>query len=499
MTTALSWKLKKPLAHEQISRLLEPYTVECIDTREMQWSVLDDPVWHIWQNGCTLLYAHHQPSLQLWQNNALQFSDANASPEARFPYQLHNQHLAERLHPLLGVRAFTEKHRAFWQQTTLAVRNDDRKIVCRLILIQQPQIFLLSLHPLRGYQQEAKAIRRQLSTLNMQPCASLTMRQILLYSGLEVTVPPKQLTFNLKATDPAQQAILHMLKHLVTSARQQEQGLVDDIDTEYAHQYRVALRKARSLISLFKTCLPQQPRNALKHQFKQLAQRSNRLRDLDVFLLDRNHYVTLLPPALGPGLDKAFQRIQRQRNREQKQLTALLSSAEYQDEVQHLMTTLDQAQQPLTNKGTKAIRPLAVKKIARHYRQICRDGLDIDDTTADAVIHALRIECKKLRYLLELFSELFHRNRIKRLIKKLKHLQDILGRFNDLTVQQAFLSHLATTTRDSAQAISLNALIAVLYQQHVQERRRVVGAIAAFTGEEGVMDIQTLTQDGDTL
>nr|WP_320114146.1 CHAD domain-containing protein [uncultured Desulfuromonas sp.] len=498
MTPLLSWHVKEPLTHDRISCLLAPYTVECVDDRDMQWSVLDDPAWHIWQDGSILLYAHHQPSLQLWRENAVQLSDTKVSPQARFPHHLHNKPLTERLKALLGVRAFTEKQRISWRHTVLAVRNDDRKIVCRLTLIQRPETTLLSLHPLRGYQQETEAICRQLSSLDMQPCALLTMRQILLYSGLQVVVPPKQLTFNLKPTQAGQRAILHMIERLVSVARQQEQGLCDDIDTEYIHQYRVALRKARSLVSLFKTCLPKDARNALKQQLKQLAQRSNRLRDLDVFLLDRDHYTSLLPTALRPGLDDAFQRIQRRRNREQKQLAALLLSADYQDEVQQLMAAFDQAQQPLTNKGTTPIRPLAAQKIARQYRQICRDGLKIDDTTADETIHAVRIECKKLRYLLELFGELFDRKRIKRLIKELKQLQDILGRFNDLTVQQEFLSHLATTTRDTTQTISLTALVAVLYQQHVQERQRVVGAIAAFTAEDVVADIQPLTRDGDT-
>lgn len=497
MTPALSWQLKEPLTHEQITCLLKPYTVERIDSREMQWSVRDDPDWHIWQDGALLLYAHHQPSLQLWRDNEVQYSDTNASPQARFPHQLHDQPLAEHLEALLGVRAFTEKYCVSWQQSRFAVRNDDRKMVSRLILIQRAETTLFSLHPLRGYQQDAEAICRQLAPLDKQPCGSLTMRQILLYSGLEVTVPPKQLTFNLNPTQAGQRAVLHMAKRLVSLARQQEQGLCDDIDTEYIHQYRVALRKARSLISLFKTCLPQSSRATLQQQLKQLAQRSNRLRDLDVFLLNRNDYQRLLPPTQRPGLDKAFARIARQRQREQKQLAALVSSAGYQDEVHHLMVTLDQAQQPLTNKGVTPIRPLAAQKIARQYRQICRDGVKIDATTADAAIHALRIECKKLRYLLELFAELFDRKRIKRLIKKLKLLQDILGRFNDLTVQQDFLSHLATTTRDTAQTISLTALVAVLYQQHGQERQRVVGAIATFTGKDSATDIHTLTQDGD--
>ncbi len=59
--------------------------------------------------------------------------------------------------------------------------------------------------------------------------------------------------------------------------------------------------------------------------------------------------------------------------------------------------------------------------------------------TEDEVVHQLRINCKKLRYLMEFFAPLFPENEIKTLIKALKLLQDNLGNFNDYSVQQIFL------------------------------------------------------------
>ena len=58
------------------------------------------------------------------------------------------------------------------------------------------------------------------------------------------------------------------------------------------------------------------------------------------------------------------------------------------------------------------------------------------DHPEDALLHALRIECKMLRYQLEFFTSLFPPKEISRQIKR---LQDNLGDFNDLTVQQAHL------------------------------------------------------------
>ena len=67
----------------------------------------------------------------------------------------------------------------------------------------------------------------------------------------------------------------------------------------------------------------------------------------------------------------------------------------------------------------------------------------IFEKTEDEKLHALRIECKKLRYLIEFFSSLFARQTIDTLIKQLKKLQDNLGDFNDLCVQQDYLMNIA--------------------------------------------------------
>ena len=66
-------------------------------------------------------------------------------------------------------------------------------------------------------------------------------------------------------------------------------------------------------------------------------------------------------------------------------------------------------------------------------------GKSISKDTPDEYIHALRIECKKLRYLLEFFSSLFEKEKVNIFIKYLKKLQDNLGDFNDYHLQQLFL------------------------------------------------------------
>ena len=50
-------------------------------------------------------------------------------------------------------------------------------------------------------------------------------------------------------------------------------------------------------------------------------------------------------------------------------------------------------------------------------------------------LHELRLDCKKLRYLLEFLRSLYPSGQIERLIKSLKGLQDVLGQFQDTESQ----------------------------------------------------------------
>jgi CHAD domain-containing protein len=93
--------------------------------------------------------------------------------------------------------------------------------------------------------------------------------------------------------------------------------------------------------------------------------------------------------------------------------------------------------------ATMPIVELARKRIYKRYGRVIKDGDYILTHTQDEYLHALRIECKKLRYLMEFFASLFPRKKLARLIKQLKKLQDNLGDFNDLSVQQEYLMHMA--------------------------------------------------------
>ena len=82
---------------------------------------------------------------------------------------------------------------------------------------------------------------------------------------------------------------------------------------------------------------------------------------------------------------------------------------------------------------------MAADRIRRVYRRMVRDGRKIDDDSPDEDLHELRKRGKELRYLLELFGYLYPPDVVKPMVRALKDLQDVLGHFQDRSVQTDML------------------------------------------------------------
>ena len=109
----------------------------------------------------------------------------------------------------------------------------------------------------------------------------------------------------------------------------------------------------------------------------------------------------------------------------------------------------------------------------------------------------MRIECKKLRYLLEFFASLFNTDDITLLIKQLKRLQDNLGDFNDLYVQQEklkdFLQNHVLQIKDSQQvAAAVGGLITGLYQRQIAVRAAFTQTFKEYSKKENIQLYQYL-------
>ncbi len=354
-------------------------------------------------------------------------------------------------------------------------------------------LHLLCVEPVTGY---SKPVRDAETILDDQGLTHSTDRteELFRQAGFDPAAPAKKPVLGLQPDWPAARATLEILRHQYRVARLNERGVLADLDTEFLHDFRVALRRSRSAMARIKKSLPPAATRHFRARLAEVARTSNRLRDLDVHLLQRDAYRQMLPPELHAGLDTFFALLAEERQHEFRKVVRYMRGADYRrtmDEWGAFLAVHDpQLPEAAGANALTPVRPLAEKTIAKACSRLLRRGRTIGPNAPDEALHALRLDCKKLRYLFEFFAELFPEGEIRPLIKRAKRLQDLLGEFNDLFVQRETLRHgLLRLAGDGpgsppaeaiAAAAAAGGLITHLERRRSQVRRNFAKTFTAF-------------------
>ncbi len=367
-----------------------------------------------------------------------------------------------------------------------AVLNADEKTVLQIFLETirhardgEPHrsFRALRLQPVRGYHRDLARFRDFLASLNLVEDSTPLIVQIAGAQGIRIGENCHKFYNTVAPEMTGRQAALIILSGLFEIVQSNEKGVIEDIDTEFLHYFRIAIRKSRSFLSQMKDIFPPEITEKLRGDLSHLGRLSNPQRDLDVYLLKEKIYCDILPPALWSGLDPLFRQLRRERGKAHRRLVKALRSASCRHMLRNWKNFLDPTQadeyEETPNSG-KPILSLAQRNIAKSYRQIKNTGRRIDERASDAQFHRLRIECKILRYLLEFFQALFPAGDIQHLIGDLKRVQDNLGEYNDLAVQQNYLSaFLRAMPAEKEETIALAAAIGGLVC-HLHDRQNSV-------------------------
>lgn len=375
---------------------------------------------------------------------------------------------------------------SYYKQTRIML-DDEGKTVARLhcfVFSKKKQSYQLIIsQPMRGYTEEHELL---IDALNKTCVSEKSLYEALKIKGGSYCAKPN---IALVADAPIKQTTREIITTFIEVARQNEVGIIDDYDTEFLHDYRVSLRKVRSVISLFKGVYSPNATIKLKEEFADLMQVTGRLRDLDVYLLDRQNYFNLVPASTHEGLNIMFDSFEKERTESHKMICKALKSKQYNKRIESLWNSIQNGEWKAGSLAESESHSFACAVILRRYKKVCKIARSIDEHTDDDVVHELRIHCKKLRYLMEFFTPLFSRRKLKSLIKSLKVLQDNLGRFNDYSVQQESLSvFLNDNPIKGADGIkvaeSIGALTAMLNLLQQKERNLVMDNFARFDSVE---------------
>jgi len=356
----------------------------------------------------------------------------------------------------------------------LLLRNQDQQIILRLLLEDYDLLNgQLSFQTVRGFlktaEQIAKALTEELGIRVLdRPVLELAL-------GLEGR-KPNDYSSKLKIVlDPVMRSDLAgklIFGTLLKTIKANEQGVIADLDAEFLHDFRVAVRRTRTGLSQLKGVLPSDVNTYFTDFFSWLGQVTTPTRDLDVYLAKFETYKQQLPTDLHADLEPFLALLQDKKLKNQQDLADKLRSPKFRKALVEWEQCLkSQAYPKLAKMSHMDIKTLADRRIWKTYRRILEEGGAITVNSPPGDLHELRKTCKKLRYLIEFFQSLYPKLQIKKLITQLKGLQDVLGDFQDFDVQMEFIDQCAKDKENALPSSTINALDELIRQLAAQKAR----------------------------
>jgi CHAD domain-containing protein len=346
---------------------------------------------------------------------------------------------------------------------------------------------------------------------------------------------------------PATQAIAVILLCLLDTLEANTQGVLLDLDTEFLHDFRVAIRRGRAAIKLFGDALPDAIDTAwFAAEFKWLGDLTTPTRDLDVHLLGFDDMAARLRAAKPDDLEAFRDYLTGRRAREFRLLGRGLRSQRFRDltrswraaliPVAHAPVSGPSASNPSTRTMPASARPawaslteathtrvsgkgkpgredegrsankataatLAAARTSRAFAKVSKHGAAITPDSPPESLHDLRKRCKELRYALEFFAPVHDPAAQSKVTGDLKRLQDCLGDFQDSEVQIREIQSLAAAMQAEGEApaatlLAMGELTAGLAEAQAAARADFERRFTAFAGVEGQQRMSLLLRTG---
>ncbi|WP_374448927.1 CHAD domain-containing protein [Stella sp.] len=208
---------------------------------------------------------------------------------------------------------------------------------------------------------------------------------------------------------------------------------------EAIHQFRVAVRRLRAALGLFRDCLDEDARHALAASLREVARLFAEARDLDVFATE-----TLAPlaAAVGEGADlsPASAAVAAARTAARGEIARAVWSPLLARTLLDLVRWFEADEAPLAGEAGRSVMRHARRALRRRRRRLVAHH-----TAGPASVeewHALRIEAKKLRYATDAFAALYPPEATRPFVRALQEVQDCLGRYNDAAVADTLAGRL---------------------------------------------------------
>jgi CHAD domain-containing protein len=388
-----------------------------------------------------------------------------ACPRRRHRYlagDLPDGELAARLAGIVGVRALLPLAEVRRHEVPVTVLDSRAKTVVRLVVADlwampkdTPDTSGTS-EPLRlrgrvevtgvlGYRRPFAQVESALGGASgLAPASTDVVDEAVTALGGSPGGLSNDVTVELAGDEPAGAASRHILRGLADVAEANLPGTLDDLDGEFLHDLRIAIRRSRSVLRQMKRVFDPVARREQAGSLRWAQAVTGPVRDLDVQLLEWDELVAGVPEDRRAALEPAHALLVEQRAAALRTMKAALRSAEYRRRwtAWRLFLAIDAGR--VGPDAERPVRKVVARRVAALSARMVRDGRAVTADSPAEALHDLRKQGKELRYLLELYGRaLWPASKVKPLVSALKALQGVLGQHHDREVQSHRLRALA--------------------------------------------------------
>lgn len=383
--------------------------------------------------------------------------------------------------PLLTVTSQVQRTRRVDRRGKVTVRGELHERVT--VDGEELPGWFVELSGVAGHDDDRERVITRLATLGLEPVDGDLVATVAERTGHQLEGRSSSPTVPLDPHDGALTAFRCVLANLAATIDHNLQGTIDDVDVEFLHELRVAVRRTRSVLAQGKGVLPADIRDRYRQDFGWLGEVTGPARDLDVYVLGWDDYVGPLALDDPRSLDRVLAELEARRLAAHAELADVLRSDRCRgvlDSWQRWLVDPD-----VVGETDAPIGPVVAKRIAKAQDKVLTDGRSITPASPPERLHDLRKDTKKLRYLLECFGSLFATKPRKAFVNQLKALQDNLGEHQDAEVHLAELRDLAhdlhaRATVDTDALLAMGRLSDHLDRRRARERADFVERFAAY-------------------
>jgi inorganic triphosphatase YgiF len=279
-----------------------------------------------------------------------------------------------------------------------------------------------------------------------------------------VKAPPVVLKRKMTSAAAFQRVGASCLQHLIAN----EAIVRRAPEADAVHQMRVALRRLRAAITLFKSVVEDEQRDPIKDELKWMANVLGEARDLDVYITK-----VLEPAQAEHSNDKDYQDLlaeyRKRRDEAYQMVQETIASARLINGVLGTAAWIEagdwlrDGSKPARKRRDQPIAVLAEEELSRRWKKIIKRGRNLEELDPEER-HQVRIEIKKLRYATEFFETLFKgggaKKRKRAALSTLEALQETLGELNDIAVSSHMDSSSAADAIHQEQMSHVDGLLA---------------------------------------